>query len=54
MFDVGLGIGYFKEKVLHLLVSMIMIIGVFAVQSMLASGAPSGSSEYHSAGSAYL
>jgi hypothetical protein len=35
MFDIGLGIGYFEEKVLHLLVSVLMIIGVFAIQSML-------------------
>ncbi len=34
MFDIGLEIGYLEEKVLHLRVSIIMIIGVFAVQSM--------------------
>jgi len=35
MFDIGPGIGYFEEKVLHLPLSIIMTIGVFAVQSML-------------------
>jgi hypothetical protein len=31
MFDVRPGIGYFEGKVLHLLVSIIMTIGVCAV-----------------------
>ena len=37
MLDIGPGIGYFEGKVLHLRVSLIMVIGVFAIQSMFAT-----------------
>ena len=37
MFDIEPRMRYFEEKVLHLLVSIIMIIGVFAIHSMLAA-----------------
>jgi hypothetical protein len=35
MFDIEPRMWYLKAKVLHLLVSIIMVIGVFEIQSML-------------------
>ena len=37
MLDIGLRMRYFEAKVLRLRVSLIVVIGVFAIQSMLDS-----------------